>query len=273
MDIRQTITETNIFTIFIFILIISGNFLALVPCKLQDELNNNMYVKHLFGLFTMIFFVTLAAPVKDKTISAVTLNSFLLYLLFILITKVHVKIFYVIAVLLGSTYITVLLKEADIGTINANASVKNNDTMEQSNEQGKENPKNVILNNQVKIYYVIAVLLGSTYITVLLKEADIGTINANASATDVKNNDTMEQSKENPKNVILNNQLKIYDNIIFYSYIFILILTFSGVLAYMGEKKLEYKKNFKYVTFFLGKTVCKHSTSNIDMLKALRYSI
>ena len=215
MDIRQTITETNIFTIFIFILIISGNFLALVPCKLQDELNNNMYVKHLFGLFTMIFFVTLAAPVKDKTISAVTLNSFLLYLLFILITKVHVKIFYVIAVLLGSTYITVLLKEADIGTINANASVKNNDTMEQSNEQGKENPKNVILNNQVKIY----------------------------------------------------------DNIIFYSYIFILILTFIGVLAYMGEKKLEYKKNFKYVTFFLGKTVCKQSTSNIDMLKALRYSI
>ena len=207
MDIRQTITETNIFTIFIFILIISGNFLALVPCKLQDELNNNMYVKHLFGLFTMIFFVTLAAPVKDKTISAVTLNSFLLYLLFILITKVHVKIF-----------------------------------------------------------YVIAVLLGSTYITVLLKEADIGTINANASATDVKNN-------ENPKNVILNNQLKIYDNIIFYSYILILILTFIGVLAYMGEKKIEYKKNFKYVTFFLGKTVCKHSTSNIDMIKALRYSI
>jgi hypothetical protein len=162
----------------------------------------------------MIFFVTLAAPVKDKTISAVTLNSFLLYLLFILITKVHVKIF-----------------------------------------------------------YVIAVLLGSTYITVLLKEADIGTINANASATDVKNNDTMEQSKENPKNVILNNQLKIYDNIIFYSYILILLLTFIGVLAYMGEKKLEYKKNFKYVTFFLGKTVCKHSTSNIDMIKALRYSI
>lgn len=215
MDIRQTITETNIFTIFIFILIISGNFLALVPCKLQDELNNNMYVKHLFGLFTMIFFVTLAAPVKDKTISAVTLNSFLLYLLFILITKVHVKIF-----------------------------------------------------------YVIAVLLGSTYITVLLKEADIGTINANAAATDIKNNDTMEQSNEQSnEDAILTNQLKIYDSIIFYSYIFILLLTFIGVLAYMGEKKLEYKKNFRYVTFFLGKTVCKHSTSNIDMIKALRYSI
>jgi len=214
MDIRQTITETNIFTIFIFILIISGNFMALVPCKLQDELNNNMYVKHLFGLFTMIFFVTLAAPVKDKTISAVTFNSFLLYLLFILITKVHVKIF-----------------------------------------------------------YVIAGLLGTTYIAVLLKEADLDKINANASATDVKNNDTMEQAKENPKNVILTNQLKIYDSVIFYSYILILILTFIGVLAYMGEKKIEYKKNFKYVTFFLGKTVCKHSSSNIDMIKALRHSI
>ena len=214
MDVRQTITETNIFTIFIFILIISGNFMALVPCKLQDELNNNMYVKHLFGLFTMIFFVTLAAPVKDKTISAVTFNSFLLYLLFILITKVHVKIF-----------------------------------------------------------YVIAGLLGTTYIVVLLKEADLDKINANASATDVKNNDTMEQSNKQAEKIILTNQLKIYDNVIFYSYIFILLLTIIGVLAYMGEKKIEYKKNFKYVTFFLGKTVCKHSSSNIDMIKALRHSI
>jgi hypothetical protein len=219
MDIRQTITETNIFTIFIFILIISGNFLAqLFPCKLQEELNGNMYIKHLFGLFTMIFFVMLAAPVKDKTISVVTLNSFLLYLLFILITKVHVKIFYVIMSLLGSTYIAVLLKQADIDKINANASaddVKSNDAIEQSNEQDKENPKDVILTNQ----------------------------------------------------------LKIYDNIIFYSYIIILLLTIIGVLAYMGEKKLEYKKNFKYVTFFLGKTICKHSSPNIDIIKALRYSI
>ena len=218
MDIRQTITETNIFTIFIFILIISGNFMALVPCKLQDELNENMYVKHLFGLFTMIFFVTLAAPVKDKRISVVALNSFLLYLLFILITKVHVKVFYVIAVLLGTTYISVLLKQADIDKISANASatdVKKNDNIEQSNEQ----------------------------------------------------------SKENPEDVILANQLKIYDSVIFYSYILILLLTIIGVLAYMGEKKLEYKKNFKYVTFFLGKTICKHSSSNIDMIKALRYSI
>jgi len=214
MDVRQTITETNIFTIFIFILIISGNFMALVPCKLQDELNNNMYVKHLFGLFTMIFFVTLAAPVKDKTISAVTFNSFLLYLLFILIIKVHVKLF-----------------------------------------------------------YVIAGLLGTTYIAVLLKEADLDKINANASATDVKNNDTMEQSNKQAEKIILTNQLKIYDNVIFYSYIFILLLTIIGVLAYMGEKKIEYKKNFKYVTFFLGKTVCKHSSSNIDMIKALRHSI
>jgi hypothetical protein len=218
MDIRQIITETNIFTIFIFILIISGNFMALVPCKLQDELNNNMYVKHLFGLFTMIFFVTLAAPVKDKRISVVALNSLLLYLLFILITKVHVKIFYVIAGLLGTTYIAVLLKEADLDKINANASasvIKSNDATEQTNEQGKENPEDVVLTNQ----------------------------------------------------------LKIYDNVIFYSYLLIFLFTIIGVLAYMGEKKIEYKKNFKYVTFFLGKTVCKHSSSNIDMIKALRHSI
>jgi hypothetical protein len=166
----------------------------------------------------MIFFVTLAAPVKDKRISVVALNSLLLYLLFILITKVHVKIFYVIAGLLGTTYIAVLLKEADLDKINANASasvIKSNDATEQTNEQGKENPEDVVLTNQ----------------------------------------------------------LKIYDNVIFYSYLLIFLFTIIGVLAYMGEKKIEYKKNFKYVTFFLGKTVCKHSSSNIDMIKALRHSI
>jgi hypothetical protein len=83
----------------------------------------------------------------------------------------------------------------------------------------------------------------------------------------------MEQSNKQAEKVILTNQIKIYDNVIFYSYIFILLLTIIGVLAYMGEKKIEYKKNFKYVTFFLGKTVCKHSSSNIDMIKALRHSI
>lgn len=213
---HQTIIDTNIFTIFIFILIISGNFLAqLFPCKLQDELNSNMYLKHIFGLFTMIFFVTLAAPVKDKHIYSVSIKSVFLYVLFMLITKVNVKMFYPIILLLGVTYIIILLKDFEISKTN-----------------------NALLS----------------------KEA---TINENSDAT---KNDQIEIEQNNTL-------LQTYDNIIYYSYITIFLLTIVGVLAYMGEKKIEYKHKFKYVTFFLGKTICKHSSPSVDMLKSLQNSI
>lgn len=213
MDIHQTITETNIFTIFIFILIISGNFLAqLFPCRLQADLNDKMYLKHLFGFFTMIFFVVLAAPVKDKTISVVVLNSFLLYLLFILITKVHVKVFYAIMTLLGGTYIAVLLKQTDLDKVDASA--------------------NAIIS---------------------IKSGEI----------------------ENKPSIIDDSSkyLKVYDTIISYSYIIILLLTIVGVLAYMGEKKIEYKNKFTYATFFLGKTICKHNSPSVGIFEALKHSV
>ena len=39
----------------------------------------------------------------------------------------------------------------------------------------------------------------------------------------------------------------------------IVVLTAIGFLIYMGEKKLEYSKNFSYHTFFLGKPSCRMS--------------
>ena len=40
--------------VFIFTLIISGNFLAqLFPCKIQEALTENIYIKHIFGFFTL----------------------------------------------------------------------------------------------------------------------------------------------------------------------------------------------------------------------------
>ena len=60
------VVDSNIFCIFIFFLIISANFLAeLFPCRLQYILRNNMVIKHLFGLFSMIFFVVLSSGIKN----------------------------------------------------------------------------------------------------------------------------------------------------------------------------------------------------------------
>ena len=51
--------------IFIFLLIISGNYLGnLFPCKVQDQFENNIYLKHFLGFFTLLFFVILTLPEK-----------------------------------------------------------------------------------------------------------------------------------------------------------------------------------------------------------------
>jgi len=64
-----------------------------------------------------------------------------------------------------------------------------------------------------------------------------------------------------------------YNKIISYLYSLILISIFIGVIIYIGEKKIEYKKNFKYTTFFLGKTMCKGSSpTDISFLKALKHA-
>lgn len=49
-----------VYPIFILLLIISANYLAdLFPCRLRELLENNIYVKHLFGYLTLLFFVSI----------------------------------------------------------------------------------------------------------------------------------------------------------------------------------------------------------------------
>ena len=183
------VVDSNIFCIFIFFLIISANFLAeLFPCRLQYILRNNMVIKHLFGLFTMIFFVVLSSGIKNKNILKIMLTAFVLYIIFILITKCNINIFFIIILLLGTTYIINIIKEEEI-------------------ESSK-------------------------------KELD-------------ENN--------------------IYDKITFILYILIIVFIILGVLLYIGEKKIEYKKDFNYITFFVGKSVCKGESPSRNMLEAIKH--
>lgn len=92
--------------IFIFILIISANFLApIFPCRVQSLLNNNMAAKHLFGFLTMIFFVVLTIPNSFTQFNILFSQSFILYILFILLTKTESYIFFIIFILLAILYI------------------------------------------------------------------------------------------------------------------------------------------------------------------------
>lgn len=201
MSIKDTIIDTNLFSIFVFILIISANFLAeIFPCTLQYVLRNNMIIKHIFGFFTMIFFVVLSHKNKNKNIYDIIKNSLGLYLFFIIISRCEIHIFYIILIFLGITYIINILKQ---------------DTMNQKiNKKGDK------------------------------KRAD-----------------------EN------NKKIAIYDNITFILYILIILSTFIGVLIYMGEKKIEYKKKFNYFTFFIGKHKCIEKSPNVNYIKSLQKSL
>ena len=75
--------------IFIFILIISGNYLGeLFPCKVQDLFTHNIYVKHFLGFITLIFFVTLTVPEFKKSTNILT-SSFKLYIAFLILTNTY----------------------------------------------------------------------------------------------------------------------------------------------------------------------------------------
>ncbi len=72
--------------VFIFTLIISGNFLAqLFPCKIQEALTENIFIKHIFGFFTLFFFGILAIPELANTSGMI--SSLVLYIVFLINAK------------------------------------------------------------------------------------------------------------------------------------------------------------------------------------------
>jgi len=73
--------------LFFFILIISGNYLGeLFSCRTQKLFTNNMIVKHILGIMTMFFFVTLIDDGDSKNDLNTIYISLGLYILFVLIS-------------------------------------------------------------------------------------------------------------------------------------------------------------------------------------------
>lgn len=161
MSFKDTIIDTNLFSIFVFILIISANFLAeIFPCGLQYILRNNIIIKHTFGLFIMIFFVVLSHKNKNKNIYDIIKNSLGLYLFFIIISRCEIHIFYIILIFLGITYIVNILKH-DIMNQKIHKKWDKN-----KKRQDENNKKIIIYDNITFILYILIIL--STFIGVLI---------------------------------------------------------------------------------------------------------
>jgi hypothetical protein len=100
-------------SLFIFLLIISGNFLAeLFPCRFQKDLNDIIALKHIFGFLTLLFFVVLQTPLETFNLIDAFKNSCGLYVMFLLLINSHHITFIVSMLLLTISYIlTLKIKE------------------------------------------------------------------------------------------------------------------------------------------------------------------
>ena len=104
--------------IFIFILIVSGNYLGtLFPCRVQDTFDNNIFFKHFIGFFIMLFFVLLTMPNEEgetpdpEGVVELLQKSFFLYLFFIVLSKTHPYIWLCVFFITSIIYILELRKQ------------------------------------------------------------------------------------------------------------------------------------------------------------------
>ena len=91
-------------SVFVLLLIISGNFLGeLMPCRVREELSSNMVLKHFLGYLTLVFFA-IVTVFKSSSMNILLLSA-LVYIYFIVLSKTNWRFWIVIVFLLGICYI------------------------------------------------------------------------------------------------------------------------------------------------------------------------
>lgn len=107
--------------IFIFLLIISGNYLGnLFPCQVQYQFENNMYLKHFLGFFTLLFFVILTLPEKYddegnkipefRYLGEIVKICLFLYMFFLILSKTPYYVWLIVFILTSIVYLLELKK-------------------------------------------------------------------------------------------------------------------------------------------------------------------
>jgi len=180
--------NTPIWNIFVLFLIIAANYLGeLFPCRVQNLLESNIYLKHIIAFLTLSFFVILTDTTSNYKSNEIFSISFTLYILFIILARNN-KVFFII---------------------------------------------NLVI---LAILYVMKLQL-----------------------TDY------EKNVDEKSNDIFYERLLILEKIL--SVIFFILLI-CGFLIYMGEKKIEYKNKFNFITFFFGKPSCKLNSPTTNYVES-----
>ena len=192
-------TNIPIWNVFVLFLIIASNYIGeLFPCRVQNLLIGNVYLKHFIAFLTLMFFVVLTdSSSQKKKFMVIFTDSIKLYFLWLLLINCDKKFFVVGLLLLGLLYILQLIK---------------ND-------------------------YVI---------------------------------DKIEDKQVNDENKYEKDEktLKLIENIERIIFIIFFIVLVLGFTVYMGEKKIEYKNKFNYITFIFGKPSCRGKSPEVKYLEA-----
>ena len=126
-------SEGRMIGLFALLVIISGNFLAeLLPFEVQEILNKNIYVKHLFAFLTLFFFVYLTMPdVKHQGPGVV----FGIYFVFLLTSKLPPKLWFTLVALITILYLEDIRDQA----------------IKEKIEEGVEHEKNIRAEYEIEI--------------------------------------------------------------------------------------------------------------------------
>jgi len=100
--------DFNINPLFIFYVTLGGNFVAqLFPCQVQKLFTENIYYKHFLAFFILFFAIILTSEKSEKITSTIFSRTIMLYMLFIILTRMDKNFFLIFFVLLCIKFIIV----------------------------------------------------------------------------------------------------------------------------------------------------------------------
>ena len=104
--------DNHIANIFVFYLIITSNFFVpLLPCRAQSIISDSIFLRHLFGLLTMTFFVVLASTKTPLPFSKIVGLSLGLYVWFMISTRIRFDMWLLLVTLFGTMYVVKIYKD------------------------------------------------------------------------------------------------------------------------------------------------------------------
>tara|TARA_Y100000361_G_C11160674_1_gene347087 strand:+ start:4166 stop:4834 length:669 start_codon:yes stop_codon:yes gene_type:complete len=97
--------QPNTSPFIILCLLISGNYLGeLFPCRVQHLFSKNMFVKHVLGLLSLMFFVVLTLPDLYTSTNFIYVST-ILYCFFVILSKLNHVIWFIVFGLFAISYV------------------------------------------------------------------------------------------------------------------------------------------------------------------------